>query len=92
MTYDLIEIEGTVARIIYYNKRNGYTIADFRLYEIDGFIRIKGYNISPPVREVIRFKAREANNPKYSILQYEVFGHVVVVPAKTSDISEYLGS
>ena len=92
MTSDLIELEGTVAKIIYYNKQNGYTIADFRLFEIDGFVRIKGYNIPPPIREVIRIKAREANNPKYSILQYEVFDYVVIVPAKTSDISEYLGS
>jgi|SRR5208282_4127864 len=61
-------------------------------YEIDGIVRIKGYNILPPIREVIRIKAREANNPKYSILQYGVFNYVVIVPAQTSDISEYLGS
>jgi exodeoxyribonuclease V alpha subunit len=92
MTNDLVEIEGTVAKIIYSNKRNGYRIADLKVYGIDEFIRIKGYNIPPPIREVIRFKAREANNPKYPILQYEVFGYVVIVPATTSDISEYLGS
>ncbi len=90
MTNDLVEIEGIVAMIIHYNKQNGYIIADFRLQEIDGFIRIKGYNIPPPIREVLRFRAREAKNPKYPILQFEVFGYVVVVPAKTSDISEYL--
>jgi hypothetical protein len=40
MTNDLVELEGTVAKIIYYNKQNGYRIADFRMYEIDGFVRI----------------------------------------------------
>lgn len=91
MPNELIDIEGTVSKIIYYNKQNGYTIADFKLYGIDGFVRIKGHNIPPPVREVIRIKAREANNRKYSILQYDVF-NVVIVPTQTSDISEYLGS
>jgi hypothetical protein len=61
MTNDLVELQGIVAKITYYNKPNGYRIVDFRLHEIDGFVCIKGYNIPPPIREFIRIKAREAS-------------------------------
>ncbi len=92
MASNLEKLEGTVTKIIYYNKQNGYTIAIFKLYRINGSVHIKGYNIPPPIGEVIEIKAKEVKHPKYKMAQYKVFNYNVIVPAEPSDISEYLGS
>ena len=52
----MVELEGTVERITYYNEDNGFTVAKFVVKENDDVITAVGYFHSLEVGEVLKLK------------------------------------
>jgi len=87
----MVELEGTVERITYYNEDNGFTVAKFVVKENDDVITAVGYFHSLEVGEVLKLKGCWTMHKDYGH-QFKVDYYETVVPATASDIESYLAS
>ena len=85
------EIEGRILKIFFYDKKNGYTIAKFKVYREQWFMNVLGYNLPPPIGEILELTGECIGHDKYG-LQFHVEDYEVLRPATLEDIGDYLES
>jgi exodeoxyribonuclease V alpha subunit len=87
----LIELQGQLERITYFNEENHYTIARIKVKGQKNLITIVGTIYSVPPGEVLKLKGFWENHPKYGE-QFRISSYETVTPATEKGIERYLGS
>jgi exodeoxyribonuclease V alpha subunit len=87
----LEEIEGTIERLTFHNKENGYTVAKFRQKGKHYNVTIVGSMLGVNVGESLRLSGVSMRHPEYGE-QFDVKDYTVQLPATIEGIRTYLGS
>lgn len=87
----LIELQGQLERITYFNEENHYTIAKLKVQGQKHLVTIVGNLISVSPGEVLKLKGTWDIHPKYGE-QFKIASYETVVPATVKGIERYLGS
>jgi len=87
----MVELEGTVERIAYYNKDNGFTVAKFILKENEDIITAVGYFHSLEIGEVLKLRGTWTIHKDYGN-QFKVEYYEILLPATVREIENYLAS
>jgi exodeoxyribonuclease V alpha subunit len=84
------EIKGTVAKVVFCNPENGYTVV--KIEEPDGAIATATGTL-PEVAEGVDLilRGRWTRHPRFGT-QFQIEGHEIVVPQTEEGIAAYLGS
>lgn len=87
----MVELEGTVERITYYNKENCFTVAQLIERSNGDEITIIGYFPSIDIGQILKVKGKWELHKDYGH-QLQVKFYETVVPATVNDIENYLAS
>ncbi|MEW6418647.1 MAG: ATP-dependent RecD-like DNA helicase [Nitrospirota bacterium] len=87
----LVEIEGQIERITYYNEENNYTVAQMKILERNDLITVVGNLLSVNPGEVLKITGQWHTHPRYG-QQFKILSYESVVPATARGIERYLGS
>jgi len=87
----VIEVQGQIEKITYFNEENNYTVAKVRVQGRGGLVTIVGTIFSVAPGETLRLKGRFGNHPRYGE-QFMVTSCESVLPATVKGIERYLGS
>jgi len=88
---DMVELEGTVERITYYNQDNGFTVAKLAVKDDENLITAVGYFHSLEVGEVLKLRGSWTMHRDYGH-QFKVDYYETLVPATAKEIESYLAS
>lgn len=87
----LIELQGQMERVTYFNEENHYTIAKLKVQGQKNSVTIVGNLLSVCPGEILRLKGTWDSHPKYGE-QFKVVSYETVMPATVKGIERYLGS
>ena len=87
----IIEVQGQIEKITYFNEENSYTVAKMRVQNRGALLTIVGTVFSVVPGETLRLKGRFSNHPRYGE-QFMVTSYESVLPATVKGIERYLGS
>mgnify|MGYP001269868420 FL=1 len=87
----MVELEGTVERITYYNQENGFTVAKLAVKDDEDLITAIGYFHSLEVGEVLKLKGSWTLHKDYGH-QFKVDYYETLIPATSKEIENYLAS
>jgi len=87
----LINLQGQIERITYFNEENGYTIARLKVYGQKDLVTVVGNLMSPTPGEILKLKGVWTNHPKYGE-QFKVLNYESIMPSSVYGIERYLGS
>lgn len=87
----LIELQGQMERVTYFNEENHYTIAKIKVQGQKNPVTIVGNLMSLCPGEILRLKGSWDSHPKYGE-QFKVVSYETVMPATVKGIERYLGS
>lgn len=87
----MVELEGTVERISYFNEENGFTVARFSTKENNDIITAIGYFPSLEPGEVLKLRGRWTIHKDYG-QQLKVESYDTLLPATAKEIENYLAS
>ncbi len=87
----MIELEGVVERITYYNEENGFTVAKITVKDSDDLITAIGYFHCLEVGEVLKLKGNWTIHKNYGH-QFKVEFYETIMPATVRGIENYLAS
>jgi exodeoxyribonuclease V alpha subunit len=92
MATELYKITGNIQKTIFYDPKDGYTIAKFKYYKFNGLhIKIAGFYLPHPIGEILELEGTRYSNQKYGN-HFQVHQIKVLVPASTHAIYDYLCS
>jgi len=74
------EIEDRILKIIFYDKKKGYTIAKYKVYGEQWFMNVLGYHLPSPIGEILKLTGECIGHDKYG-LQFHVDHYEVLRPA-----------
>lgn len=87
-----IEIKGQFGHIIYYDKKTRYTVARFRLYELnEKMITVTGYLPDFPKDLMVSLSGKYIEHPRFG-LQFVVSSYRRILPTDTDSIVSFLSS
>jgi len=87
----LIELQGQLERITYYNDENHYMIARMKVQGQRNLVTVVGNLVSVSPGEVLRMKGSWDVHPRYGE-QFKIVSYESVIPATVKGIERYLGS
>ena len=87
----LIELQGQLERITYYNEESHYTIAKLKVEGQRNLVTVIGNLVTVSPGEVLRLTGSWEIHPKYGE-QFKIQSYESVVPATVKGIERYLGS
>jgi exodeoxyribonuclease V alpha subunit len=87
----MVEMEGTIERITYYNQENGFTVAKLAIEDEQDLVTAVGYFPSLEAGEVLKLKGNWTMHKNYGY-QFKVEFYETVMPATVRDIENYLAS
>ena len=87
----MVEMEGTVERITYYNQENGFTVAKLAVKDDKDLVTAVGYFPSLEVGEVLKLKGSWTMHKSYGY-QLKVEFYETLMPATVREIENYLAS
>ena len=87
----MIEMEGVVERITYYNDENGFAVAKIAVKDSDDLITAIGYFHCLEVGEVLKLKGNWTIHKNYGH-QFKVEFYETIMPATVRGIENYLAS
>ncbi len=87
----MIELEGTVERITYYNEENGFGVVKLEVKDEDDLVTAVGYFHSLEAGEVLKLKGNWTMHKDYGY-QFKVDYYETIMPATTRGIENYLAS
>ncbi|ADL07154.1 SF1B family DNA helicase RecD2 [Thermosediminibacter oceani] len=87
----MVELEGIVERITYYNEENFFTVARVQVRDTDEIVTAVGYFPSLEVGEVLRLRGRWVMHEKHGC-QLKIESYETLVPATVREIENYLAS
>lgn len=87
----MVELQGTVERITYYNQENGFTVAKLMVKDDEDLVTAVGYFHSLEVGEVIKLKGIWTMHKDYGY-QFKVDCYETLMPATVKEIENYLAS
>lgn len=87
----MVEMEGTVDRITYYNQENGFTVVKLAVKDDEDLVTAIGYFPSIEVGEVLKLKGNWAMHKNYGY-QFKVEFYETLMPATVKEIENYLAS
>ncbi|OPY76531.1 MAG: ATP-dependent RecD-like DNA helicase [Syntrophorhabdus sp. PtaU1.Bin058] len=88
---NIIEVQGQIERVTYFNSENNYTVAKMRIQGRRDLVTMVGTIFSVTPGEILRLKGRWGNHPRYGE-QFTVVSYESVLPATVKGIERYLGS
>jgi exodeoxyribonuclease V alpha subunit len=88
---NVLEVQGQIEKITYFNEENNYTVAKMRVQGREGLVTMVGTVPSVTPGEILRLKGRWSNHPRYGE-QFMVLSYESVLPATVKGIERYLGS
>lgn len=87
----MVEVEGTVERITFYNQENGFTVAKLTEKDNNDLVTAVGYFPSLDVGEVLKLKGNWIMHKEYGY-QFKVEFYETLMPATVNEIENYLAS
>lgn len=87
----LVDLNGQIERITYFNQENGYTVAKVKVSGHRDLVTVVGNFMAPTPGEILRMKGEWANHRKFGE-QYKMISYKTAVPATINGIGKYLGS
>lgn len=92
MATELYKIIGNIQKTIFYDPKDGYTIAKFRYYKYKGlYIKVTKFDLPHPIGEILELEGTRYSNQKYGN-HFQVHQVKILVPASTHAIYDYLCS
>ncbi len=88
---NILEVQGQIEKITYFNEENNYTVAKMRVQGREALVTIVGTVFSVTPGEILKLKGRFSNHPRYGE-QFMVTSYESVLPATVKGIERYLGS
>ena len=88
---NILEVQGQIEKITYFNEENNYTVAKIRIQGRGDLVTMVGTVFSVTPGEILRLKGRWSNHPRYGE-QFMVVSYESVLPATVKGIERYLGS
>ncbi len=88
---NILEVQGQIEKITYFNEENNYTVAKMRVQGRGALVTIVGTVFSVTPGEILKLKGRFSNHPRYGE-QFMVMSYESVLPATVKGIERYLGS
>src|SRR5512140_669451 len=87
----LMELTGTLERIVFQNEENGYTIARLITSGSQPEVTVVGNLVGVNIGERLRLEGYWINHPQYG-RQFEIHQYAVEYPATLEGLRKYLGS
>ncbi|NLC63905.1 MAG: ATP-dependent RecD-like DNA helicase [Thermoanaerobacterales bacterium] len=87
----MVEFEGTVERITYFNPDNYFTIARMSVKDNHDMVTLTGYFPSLEIGEVLRVKGKWVHHKNYGY-QFKVNFYETLIPSTAKEIETYLAS
>ncbi len=87
----LLELQGQLERITYFNEENHYTIAKIKVQGRSSLVTVVGNLVSVSPGETLRLQGTWDTHPKYGE-QFKISSYETIVPATAKGIERYLGS
>jgi exodeoxyribonuclease V alpha subunit len=88
---NIIEVQGQIEKVTYFNDENNYTVAKMHIQGRRDLVTMVGTLFSVTPGEILRLKGRWSNHPRYGE-QFAVVSYESVLPATVKGIERYLGS
>ncbi len=88
---NILEVQGQIEKITYFNEENNYTVAKMRVQGREGLVTMVGTVFSVAPGETLRLRGRWSKHPRYGE-QFVVVSYESVLPATVKGIERYLGS
>jgi exodeoxyribonuclease V alpha subunit len=86
-----MEMQGFIVKEIS-RKQDGYTISVFRPHDVNTFVIIKGHNLPPPIKQLIKVQGKQVKNDNYKQSTYQIYEWEELAPPNLEKIIEYLSS
>jgi len=87
----MVELEGTVEKITYYNQENGFAVVKLLVKDHEDLVTAVGYFHSLEVGEVVKLKGIWTMHKEYGY-QFKVDCYETLMPATVKEIENYLAS
>ena len=84
-------LKGRLESITYYNRENHYTIAKFKISDIQNPVTVLGYMPDPNLGEALKITGTWETHPRYGE-QLKIDSFEVILPATVEGIKKYLQS
>lgn len=92
MTENLMEIRGKLGHILYRDEQSRYTVARFKLYELnEKLITVTGYLPEFPKDTLIALKGQYVEHPRFG-MQFSIQSYHRILPTEPESIIAFLSS